>query len=232
MLRDAVVAFPVDLLVAGSVAAGLARRRPWEAPQVRAWHAPGTPFGRIAFQGALALAVLAPVGLLAQTGTERAIAGSGPGTPCPVGAPVKTFDVRALNVDIPLNRFGDHDPAGKMYALASMEAAIRAQEASRHVSIGLRDDPIQPLVIRDIPSASGDVVARCLALAGLERRVTADAARVRPKGSEVLALLCDGARARAALAWQPKSTLEDGLRQTIDWIRAHPDRYRPDEYAV
>ena len=148
MMRDAVVAFPVDLTLAAAVAAGLARRRPWEAPQVKGWHTPGTPLGRIAIQGAFALAVLAPLALLAQVGTERAIAGSGPGTPCPSGAPVRAYDVRALNVDIPLNRFGDHDPEGKMYALAAMEPAIRTQEASRHVSIGLRDDPIQPLVVR------------------------------------------------------------------------------------
>ncbi len=148
MLRDGVAAFPVDLLVAGAVAIGLARRRPWEAPQVRTWRAPATPFGRIVAQCVLAVAVLAPVGLLAKVGTERAIAGGGPGAPCPSGAPVKSFDLSALDVDIPLNRFGDHDPEGKMYAIASMEPAIRAQEASRHVSIGLRDDPIQPLVIR------------------------------------------------------------------------------------
>jgi FtsP/CotA-like multicopper oxidase with cupredoxin domain len=148
MLRDWVVAFPVDLLVAGAVAVGLARRRPWEAPQVRAWGVPAAPLARVAVQCVLAVAVLAPVGMLAKVGTERAVAGGGPGTPCPVGAPVKQFDIRALDVDIPLNRFGDHDPEGKMYALASMESAIRAQEASRHVSIGLRDDPIQPLVIR------------------------------------------------------------------------------------
>jgi len=77
-----------------------------------------------------------------------------------------------------------------------------------------------------------DVVTRCLTLAGLERRVTADAARVRPDASEVFELVCDAARARNALAWRPKYTLDDGLRQTIDWIRAHPERYRPDEYAV
>jgi hypothetical protein len=53
-----------------------------------------------------------------------------------------------IDVDIPLNRWGDHDPAGKMYALTSQIPAIRAQEASREVSLGLRDDPIQPLVIR------------------------------------------------------------------------------------
>ena len=61
---------------------------------------------------------------------------------------MKRFDVRAIDVDIPLNRFGDHDPLGKMYVLADQVDAVRAQERSRKVQIGLRDDPIQPLVIR------------------------------------------------------------------------------------
>ncbi len=148
LLRDALIAFPVNLVLAGAVAAAMARRRPWDAPQVLAWRVPGRGGVGLALQGGLAVMLLAPVVLLAQIGTERAIAGSGPGTPCPAGAPVKSFAVSALDVDIPLNRFGDHDSEGKMYALAAMEPAIRAQEASRHVSIGLRDDPIQPLVIR------------------------------------------------------------------------------------
>jgi manganese oxidase len=60
----------------------------------------------------------------------------------------KSFDVTALDVDIPINRFGDHDPLGKMYALTSRVPDVRAQETSQTVSIGLRDDAIQPLVIR------------------------------------------------------------------------------------
>jgi hypothetical protein len=71
-----------------------------------------------------------------------------PGNPCPAGAPQKRFDIEALNVKIPINRYGDNDPQGRMYALTSMESAIRAEEASQQVSIGLRDDPIQPLVLR------------------------------------------------------------------------------------
>ena len=47
-----------------------------------------------------------------------------------------------------LNRFGDHDPLGKMYVLSQNVAAVRAEEASHQVSSGLFDDPIQPLVIR------------------------------------------------------------------------------------
>ena len=49
-----------------------------------------------------------------------------------------------------LNRFGDSDPAAQMYVLASRVADVRTQEAAgpSGLSLGLRDDPIQPLVIR------------------------------------------------------------------------------------
>ena len=64
---------------------------------------------------------------------------------------IKTFDVSAIDVDITINRFGDHDPTGKMYVLDENIPAVRAQQAlplPDRVSTGLRDDPIQPLVIR------------------------------------------------------------------------------------
>ena len=67
---------------------------------------------------------------------------------CPAGAPVRHFDVQAIDVRITLNRFGDNDPFGKMYVLSNRVSDVRAQEASRTVSIGLRKDAIQPLVIR------------------------------------------------------------------------------------
>ena len=154
LVRDALIAFPVNLILAGVVAGVLARQRPWDAPQVLAWRTPSRGPLRIAAQVGLAALFLVPVVLFAQVGTERAIAGSGPGAPCPVGAPTKTFNVSAINVDIPLNRFGDHDSQGKMYALNHMIGTIntpntiRHQENTRHVTPGLRDDPIQPLVIR------------------------------------------------------------------------------------
>ncbi len=76
---------------------------------------------------------------------------------CLAGGPTDaSFDVTAIDVDIPVNRFGDHDPQGTMYALTSAIPAIRQQEQSQQVSIGLRDDPIQPLVIR---ANEGDCVA-------------------------------------------------------------------------
>src|SRR5437763_1528168 len=77
-------------------------------------------------------------------------------------APKRTYTVYAINVDITIDRFGDHDPFGFMYVLADDLNAVRAQEAALEkaaapgadpatgakVSNGLRQDPIQPLVLR------------------------------------------------------------------------------------
>ena len=46
---------------------------------------------------------------------------------CPVDAPIRSYDVAAINHDIVYNaRTGDHDPAGAMYVLTADEAAVRA----------------------------------------------------------------------------------------------------------
>jgi len=80
------------------------------------------------------------------------------GAHCPSNAPVKHYDVVAINVEITLNQWGDYYP-GYTYALRDGIAKIRAEEkkneAAREdgldpgaVSNGLQGDAIQPLVIR------------------------------------------------------------------------------------
>jgi manganese oxidase len=54
-----------------------------------------------------------------------------PGNPCPVDAggnitaPIRSFDVAAINKDIVYNGAGDHDPNGAMYVLAQDADAVR-----------------------------------------------------------------------------------------------------------
>ncbi len=76
---------------------------------------------------------------------------------CPSNAPLKTFNVSAIDIKMWLNRFGDHDPEAQMYVLTAFNgqptpgiAAVRAQEAAgpSSLAIGLRDDAMQPLAIR------------------------------------------------------------------------------------
>ena len=59
-----------------------------------------------------------------------------------------------------------------------------------------------------------------------------DAKRLRPEKSEVMRLISDNQKARKAFKWQPKIGMEEGLRRTIDWISAHKDLYKPEEYGL
>lgn len=69
-------------------------------------------------------------------------------------------------------------------------------------------------------------------VAGREAKIEQEAARVRPERSEVMVLVSDPSRARARLGWEPRTSLEDGLRQTAEWIRPRLDRYPVDRYQL
>jgi len=45
-------------------------------------------------------------------------------------------------------------------------------------------------------------------------------------------LVADAALARAAIGWEPRESLEHGLRTTIEFVRANLARYRPGAYVV
>mgnify|MGYP000206242543 CR=1 FL=1 len=49
-----------------------------------------------------------------------------PGNPCKTGAPIKRFNVVAMETKLEYNKAGDNDPYGLIYALAEDEAAIKA----------------------------------------------------------------------------------------------------------
>ncbi|MEA2157558.1 MAG: hypothetical protein QOE11_3698, partial [Solirubrobacteraceae bacterium] len=149
MMRDGLLALFANSILAVGISAALLRTRPWAVPQVDRWLVPRDRKHRLVLNSVVALLFIAPLAIMGQNRAEVAAAGAGAGAPCPSQAPVKSFDVQAIDVDIPLNRFGDHDPQGKMYVLSSQLAAVRAEEQSRHVSIGLKDnDPIEPLIVR------------------------------------------------------------------------------------
>jgi len=78
----------------------------------------------------------------------------------------------------------------------------------------------------------GDLVELLKQTTGNDARVVTDAARVRPSGSEVERLLCDNTRAREWAGWQPRFSLEDGLRITSEWVREHLELFEPGRYAV
>ncbi|NJQ02658.1 SDR family NAD(P)-dependent oxidoreductase [Streptomyces sp. PLAI1-29] len=80
----------------------------------------------------------------------------------------------------------------------------------------------------------GDLVLLIAKLMDAELRPVEDGQRARPAESEVMRLVCDASRLRAATGWVPAHTLEEGLERTIDFFRdpANLARYKTDRYNV
>lgn len=78
----------------------------------------------------------------------------------------------------------------------------------------------------------GELAALIGRLLGKDLRINSDQARMRPDASEVDRLLANNTKARNLLGWTPHTTLEEGLRLTIDWLRQNRDYYRPNIYVV
>ena len=78
----------------------------------------------------------------------------------------------------------------------------------------------------------GDLAALIAGLIGCPLRIEADEQRFRPKDSEVGRLLADNSLARKLLQWEPRVSLEEGLKESIAWFRDHLDYYHPEVYAV
>jgi hypothetical protein len=145
-LRDATIAEIVALPLALVGLALLARSAsgPRRAPMPRRV--------RLAFltSVATAVAMLSPFGTVAAQ-AQTALALPAPFNPCTqTGVNTRHYDVSAINIDITYNRSGDHDPFGFMYVPDARLSAVRQAEAAHEnaVSLGLRQDVIQPLVLR------------------------------------------------------------------------------------
>ena len=76
-----------------------------------------------------------------------------------------------------------------------------------------------------------DLAAKIAQLLGVRVSIEQDAARVRPTGSEVERLLCDATKLRRTTDWKPRYSLEQGLEETIRFMREHESLYK-DLYNV
>jgi dTDP-glucose 4,6-dehydratase len=102
-----------------------------------------------------------------------------------------------------------------------MAAAASPQAVGQTLNLGVGEE----ISIGNLAAKIGELIGRDL---GVEH----DPRRDRPTGSEVERLLADNTRMRELTGWRPEVTLDDGLRQTIEWLERHMDRYRPELYQV
>lgn len=63
-------------------------------------------------------------------------------------------------------------------------------------------------------------------------KIVCEEERLRPEKSEVNRLLGDNTLLRTLTGFAPQTPIEEGLRITADWIKAHLDAYKTDRYNV
>ena len=62
--------------------------------------------------------------------------------------------------------------------------------------------------------------------------IVVDEARIRPSRSEVNRLLADNRLAKDTIGWEPRVSLEEGIRRTVSWVAAHMNRYQIGKYQI
>jgi NAD dependent epimerase/dehydratase len=78
----------------------------------------------------------------------------------------------------------------------------------------------------------GDLARKIIAMVNPAARLVTNEQRVRPAKSEVMNLLCANAKAANLTGWRPTVPLEEGLKRTIEFVRAHLDLYPVDTYTI
>ncbi|MEA1984550.1 MAG: SDR family NAD(P)-dependent oxidoreductase [Euryarchaeota archaeon] len=79
----------------------------------------------------------------------------------------------------------------------------------------------------------GELLQRILTITEKEdMKVVEDQKRIRPDKSEVMELVCDNSKAKQLLKWSPEYTLNEGLAETIEWMREYTNLYKTGMYVI
>lgn len=78
----------------------------------------------------------------------------------------------------------------------------------------------------------GDLIHLIANLLNANVEIEVDKERVRPENSEVERLLCDNSKLIAETNWLPRYKLEEGLIETIQWIKENMKYYKPELYTI
>jgi NAD dependent epimerase/dehydratase len=78
----------------------------------------------------------------------------------------------------------------------------------------------------------GDVVKLITKLTGVEKPIVTDPRRIRPAQSEVFKLISTSQKLQSTTSWRPSTQLEQGLSQTIKFVKEHMNRFKAENYAI
>jgi dTDP-glucose 4,6-dehydratase len=77
-----------------------------------------------------------------------------------------------------------------------------------------------------------ELAKKILDLMGKQAETQMEDRRVRPEKSEVMQLLADTRLAQSLFQWVPRHSLEDGLRETMEWYQRNLSRFKVGSYPL
>lgn len=78
----------------------------------------------------------------------------------------------------------------------------------------------------------GELVKKIIQLTRQDVKIICDEERIRPENSEVNRLWADNTKIKELTDWTPKYTLDEGLKETIEWIKNNIQYFKTDIYNV
>ncbi len=78
----------------------------------------------------------------------------------------------------------------------------------------------------------GDLANKIAEIMNKKIKIITEDKRKRPPKSEVERLLVDNSKARKILNWKPNFSLDEGLRKTINWLKANLQQYKTKMYVT
>ncbi|GAA0758190.1 NAD-dependent 4,6-dehydratase LegB [Clostridium sartagoforme] len=78
----------------------------------------------------------------------------------------------------------------------------------------------------------GDTIRKIIDIIGTDVNIVCDEERIRPEKSEVNRLWADNTKIKKLTSWVPKYSIDEGLAETVAWIKENMRYYKTDIYNV
>lgn len=78
----------------------------------------------------------------------------------------------------------------------------------------------------------GDTVKKIIDIIGKDVKIICDEERIRPEKSEVNRLWADNTKIKELTGWAPNYNIDQGLAETVEWIKNNLQHYKTDIYNV
>lgn len=78
----------------------------------------------------------------------------------------------------------------------------------------------------------GDTVKKIIDIIGSDVKILCDEERLRPENSEVNRLWADNTKIKELTGWAPNYSIDQGLAETVEWIKNNLQHYKTDIYNV